>query len=526
MRTTIRRSLPALPRGGSRPGTRLGLAALLALAGCAAGPNFQRPAAPADTRYLPRDEMPLAGPGETADGAAMHALNLRQPWWRHFGSAKLDALVEEALAHSPTLDAAQATLRQSQDSLRAGDAVFFPQVDAGLSLARQRVSPFRLGPSGATIPVFNLYTLGATISYTLDLFGASRREVEALRAQVDTQRYAAAAAYLTLTSTVVNAAVAQAAYAREVSLQQTVVRLETDQLAIARVQLDSGLIAESTFQAQAQQLEQTRATLEPLSQRLAQSRHLLSQLLGRSTAQDLPPLPALDELRLPPAPPLSVPSAWVRERPDILQAEAQWHVVCAELGVATAQMWPNVTLGADGGGENTRWTKLTTAQSRFWSVGPSLDVELFGAGRQTYQLHAAREAYKAAGDNYRQVVLNAFEQVADTLSALQHDARLETAQETTAQSAERNWHLARTNEAAGTQSRQDTQASEIAWHQSEINHAEAQAQRLQDSVALYAAMGGAWWTAGPPWLRPASGDAPSSPGDDPPPAGAPREVMP
>lgn len=485
------------------PLLRLGLATAFAcmLLGCAAGPDFQRPAEPTQAGYLSEQELGAPRDQTQAEAVALAQAN----WWQAFGSAKLNALVDAALAHSPTLASAQATLQQAQFSLQAGEGVFYPEVDANLSVARQRSTPYKLGIGTGTGSIFNLYTLGASISYSLDLFGLQRRTVEGLQAQVDTHRYMAAGSFVTLSSNTVNAAIAHAAYSWQLELLQGIANTQRRQLALAQTQLDAGLIPESTLQAQAQSLAQTQTAQASLAQKLAQTRHVLSLLLGQSTADKLPPLPDMAELHLPGTPPVSVPSDLVKQRPDILQAEAQLHASYAALGVASAQLWPSVSLTAGGGWADTHFKDLGAAQSRFWSVGPSANVALFRGGTLSSQQRAAQAGLLASETTYRQVVLQAFSQVADTLSALHNDASSALAQQNNTQAAQRGWLLAQVSHEAGLINEQQLLTATVANLQAQSSQVQTDAQQLQDAVALYAAMGGQWWQAAPPWIRAANG---------------------
>lgn len=477
-------------RRAQNPFGRLAAWAVCAgLAGCALGPHFERPASPPAAGYLPHAEAAA----EPASGAT--PASPVQPWWQAWQSERLDALVAQARSRNMSLDSASATLRQSEQNLRAGQGLYLPEIDANLDLSRQRLSIYRTGGVIEPSTLFNLYTLGATISYSLDLFGTRSRTVEALGAQVDTQRYALAAADLTVTANVVNAALAYAAYQREQQLVRRMVELQADQLHLSEVQWRNGLVAESAVMTQRQALAQAQAVQESLDQRLAQARHTLSLLLGQAGAEELPPLPEWDELRRPAAPVSVLPSELARRRPDVLQAEAQMHLASANLGVASAVMWPSVSLNASGGSTALDFSKLGEAQSRFWSGGASATVVLYKGGAQSAQRQAAQEALHATEADYRQVVLTALRQVADALTARQHDAQAAQAQWRDAEAAERSWALARVNAAAGLLNRQQLQAAEWSYLQAQWNAVDAQAQLYQDEVALYAALGGEGWGA-------------------------------
>ena len=199
---------------GLRPSAQraAGLGLLMAtLGGCAVGPDFVRPAPPDSGRYT-REALPAAT--AAADGKSQNLAStsaLKADWWRLFGSAQLNTVVQQALANNQTLQAAEASLRQSQDNLRAGYGVYFPPASAELDARRQHTAASQ---QGLRIPssTFDLVTLSGTVSYALDVFGGERRKVEGLRAQADYQRYAGMAAYLALSANVVNTCIARAAY--------------------------------------------------------------------------------------------------------------------------------------------------------------------------------------------------------------------------------------------------------------------------------------------------------------------------
>ena len=461
------------------------LAALLG--GCALGPDFQRPAAPDQAGYT--REAP-----QSADGAQRFSQDASLPadWWKLFGSLALDQLVEQALAHSPTVDAAEAGLRQSQYTLRAGYGVFYPLVGAEAAAARERTAPV---VDGAATPstVFKLLTLSASVSYTLDLFGHDRRTVEGLHAQVDYQRNQRRAAYLSLSSNVVNTAIAWTAYAEQVQETEQQLAALQAQARELDVQYQAGTAAYSLVLAQQQAVASLQAQLAALRQRESQSEHLLASLQGISPAQLKLPTLALNQLRLPADLPLSLPSQLVRQRPDVLAAEAQMHGASANVGVATAAMFPSFSLTAGYGIAGPNLGNLPAANGHFWSVGPSVNLPLFQGGAGWFGRKAAQQALLQAEAGYRQTVLNAFEQVADALKGLEHDAQQVQAQTAARQAAQQALALLRVNESTGLAAHSDVLAGEIMLHQTQLAWLQALAQRQQDTVALFAALGGGWW---------------------------------
>ncbi|HVN42139.1 MAG TPA: efflux transporter outer membrane subunit, partial [Steroidobacteraceae bacterium] len=334
--------LPSTPRT-PRLATTV-TAVLLVCASCAVGPDFVRPSAPRVETYLPG-----TAPATTvvAEGRAQHfASETTVPgeWWTLFGAAALDRSVSEALAGNQTLAAASANLRQSEDALRAGYGVYFPSVSADLGASRQRATPARLGASGPS-SIFNLFTLSGSVGYLLDVFGGARRQNEALGAEVDVQRNLARAAYVTLTANVVNASIARAAYRAQLIATRQLIEAATEQLGIAEAQAEAGTAPYTAVLSLRAQLAGLQASLAPLELHAQQADHLLSVLAGHPPTEWSPPDIPLETFALPQDLPTALPSSLVRQRPDVLEAEARLHVASAEVGVATAQLFPTLTVG-------------------------------------------------------------------------------------------------------------------------------------------------------------------------------------
>jgi NodT family efflux transporter outer membrane factor (OMF) lipoprotein len=402
--------------------------------------------------------------------------------------------VQRSLSHSPTLQGAEASLRQSQDNLRAGDGVFYPRLDASLGAERARSAPIQSGSSQPGT-VYNLVTASGNIGYVLDVFGGERRAVEGLGAQVDAQRYAAKAAYLTLSANVVNTCIARAAYAAQSRATEALIALEVEQLRSIEAQARAGTSPYANVLSQRSLIAANQALLAPLQQKISQAEHLLALLEGESPANvELPDL-ELDTLALPQDLPVSLPSELVRQRPDILAAEAQLHAASADIGVATAAMFPSFSLNATFGGTGTSLGNLTGASGRFWSIGPSLTAPLFRGGTLAAQRQAAIDAFDVQQANYRQTVLTAFEQVADALKALEHDAQALQAQAEAQRTAAEALALLQAGYRAGMVAYVDVMTADVQYHQALIGTVQAVAQRQQDTVALFVALGGGWWNA-------------------------------
>jgi NodT family efflux transporter outer membrane factor (OMF) lipoprotein len=474
----------------------LGPACALILSACAVGPNFHRPAAPDVQQYSnesPKETM--AAP--TSGGEAQHfdtGLEMSQQWWTAFESPDIDTLVQQALAANPDLQAAQAALRAALENVAVQRAAFFPTLSGSFNATRQQNAVGTLQPtlsSGA--PIFSLSTAELDVSYSLDVWGLNRRQVESLSATADAQRFQMQATYLTLVSNAVSAAIMQASARTQVLATREVIRTERESLDILQVQYRLGSISMAQVSAQQATLAQVEATLPTLEQQETMQHDLLAQLTGRVPSQ----MPNIDldlsMLTLPQQLPLSLPAALVEQRPDIREAEAQLHAATANVGVAIANMLPNISLTADAGTTATALSQLLASGTRYWSYGATLSQTLFEGGALLHKKRSAVALMDQAGAQYRSTVLQAFRQVADTLAALEADARTLEAQLRAERAAASSLAIVRQNMQLGSASYLDLLTTEGLYEQAVVALAQARAARLSDTVALFQALGGAWW---------------------------------
>jgi len=464
------------------------------LSGCVVGPDFVTPGEPEIDRYL---QAPLLSQPAAADGKRQYfsqQTELPADWWRLFKSVALDQTMARALQNNPSLQAAEASLRQSQNMLHAGDSVFYPSVAASLADERARSNPYQNGVM-STGTVFNVATASGSINYLFDIFGAERRTVEGLAAQLEQQDFLVKAAYLTLSANIVNTCIARAAYAAQIEETEQLIALENAQLHSIEIQVQSGTQAYPNILSQRSLIAANEALLAPLAQKKNQADHLLALLEGSTAEQTNLPQMRLDSLILPLDLPLSLPSALVRQRPDILAAEALLHVASANIGVATAAMFPSLSLSAAYGKAGVSLGSLFGAGGTFWSIGPALTVPVFEGGKLRYQRAAAVDAYQAQLANYRLTVLSAFAQVADALTALQQDALALQAQVDARAAATTALAMLQVNYRAGMSDYVDVLTADVQLHNASIGYLQAIAQRHQDTVALFVALGGGWWNA-------------------------------
>jgi NodT family efflux transporter outer membrane factor (OMF) lipoprotein len=471
-----------------------GLCAVLlcCLFSCAVGPNFEHPKPPSIESYTTGTTPTATIPADNKAQRFEQGAKIVSDWWRLFNSPQLDAVVKEALGSNQNLRAAQAGLRQSQDSLRAGYGVFYPQVDAGFGASRIKSSPAAEGGI-ALSSIFNLFTLSATVSYALDIFGGERRAVENLSAQVDFQHAEVAATYITLSGNVVNAMIAKAGYQEQIKATEELIDLQREQIGMTEALAQAGTVPYSNVLSLESQLASYEATLPPLLQKINQTEHLLATLVGRTPAEWIPQQIAMADLTLPGDLPVTLPSQLVRQRPDILAAEAQLHSASAEIGVATAALFPSFTLNGSYGVGSNSTGNLFKNNSSFWNLGANISAPLFHGGTLWYGRQAAIDAYQISLANYRQTVLSAFAQVADTLRALEHDAESVKAQAHAVDAADEAMQLTNANYQAGTANFLQVIIANGLYHQAKIGYLQALAQRYQDTAALFVALGGGWW---------------------------------
>jgi NodT family efflux transporter outer membrane factor (OMF) lipoprotein len=470
------------------------------LMGCAVGPNFKAPEAPDTQTYTARALPSKTVATSVVGGTAQHfkmGEKIPDQWWMLFHSETLDRLIRLALADNPTTVAAQAALRQAQEILRAQyGAIWFPGIDADLSASRQRSSSAVFGQASGGASSFELYNASVRISYLLDIFGGARRELESLQAQVDYQHYQLLGTYLTLTANIVTSAVQEASLRAQLQATKEILADQQQAYELVQRQFQLGGISRSDVLVQQTQLAQTRATLPPLEKALSQTRHLLAVLVGKFP-NDAGVLPEFDihQMTLPGELPVSLPSSLVRQRPDIQAAEALLHAASAQVGVATANLYPRITLSGSYGSETNKIGDLFNSDSMIWNFGAGLLQPLFHGGELSAKRRAAVAAYDQALALYRQTVLQAFLNVADVLRALESDARTLKARFEAETAAKDTLELTKKQFQFGAVSYLSLLIAQRQYQQVRIGLIQAQAARFADTAALFEAVGTGEWHA-------------------------------
>lgn len=479
------------------------------LSACLVGPDFKTPEPPKVNHYT-KPPWPCRTANAPGHGGAsqqfIQAKYISAEWWRLFHSPKINKLICLGMRNSPNLRTAKATLLEAQENLSVGIGNnLFPNISAQVTAQRGSNTGFfntsntsnnSITTSGIPSSVFNLFNASVNASYLLDFFGGMRRQIQGLQSQVEYQYFELRAAYLSLTSNIVTTAITIASLHRQICVTQQLIREQAQQLAILKKQFNLGGVSQIEVVAQQTQLAQTQATLPPLEKNWAQTRHLLAILVGAFPSErHIVPFLDLNELHLPTQLPISVPSALVRQRPDIRAAEALWEAANAQIGVATANLYPQFTLNGSWGKSNTVGSHVFGSQSNLWNIGGAVFQPLFRGGALLAERRAAIAAYDAAAAKYRETVLQAFKNVADTLRAIETDAREMRAQKQAETAAYANLYLVKQQFRLGGVSYLSLLDAQRQYQQTRISLVQAEASRYADTVALFQALGGGWWNS-------------------------------
>jgi len=467
-------------------------AAVVALDACMVGPNFHRPDAPADKGFAMTGDK--AAPADVALGATAAG-----PWWKAFGSADLDRTMDQALADNLTLTVADANLRQAHAAYSAARGALYPEVDANAGVQRERINLASFGFSGfpgiPNNPEFSLYSVGLTASYALPTSGGIRRQVEEAAARAQAQGFQADAAALTLTGEVATQAATIAALRAEIETAEAILVDDRKNLDLARRAEQVGGVAEGQRVNAQSQLAADEALLPPLRQNLAAARHALALLVGKAPSGWTAPDFDLADLKAPASIPVGLPSELVRRRPDILAAEAQLHAATADVGVATARLYPTITLTGALTQSALTPDRIFNYPSTAYSIAAGLTQPIFDGGRLRAERKETIAARQAAFATYQMTVLRAFGQVADLLQALAHDDEAIAAQTRVADSAASGLKLARAGYGDGGYALLPVIDAERTYNMARRQLVQAQAQRYLDAIQLFIAAGADWTRA-------------------------------
>jgi NodT family efflux transporter outer membrane factor (OMF) lipoprotein len=465
------------------------------LAGCTVGPDFKSPEAPDTKNYtesaLPKKTVQTKGEAGKSQEFVL-GQGIQQQWWRLFHSKPLNQLVERGLQNNPTVEAGQAALKQSKEALRAGTGSLFPAIEAAGSQQRERLSATSLGSANKG-NTFELFNASVNVTYVLDVFGGARRNIESLCAGVENQRFILEGTYLTLTSNIVTTAITEASLSAQIKATGDLICSQEGVLKILEKQLELGSISQGDILTQIAQLAQTRATLPPLEKNLAQTRHALAVLVGSLPSEACLPHFYLNHLKLPNKVPVSFPSELVYQRPDVRAAKARLHQASAQIGVSTANTLPKFTLSGSYGGGSNAFNTLFNSPHLAWNYGIGILQPLFKGGTLASERRAKIAVFEEARAQYRQTVLQAFQNVADSLKAIEIDAKTLKAQVESEAAALNSLTLLKQQFQLGSINYLSLLNAERQYQLAHINRIQAEALRYIDTAALFQALGGGWW---------------------------------
>jgi NodT family efflux transporter outer membrane factor (OMF) lipoprotein len=496
--------LSALRRASRRRQGVVSALAAIFVSACAVGPDFKVPAAPETAGYSKGALPARTASTDTAQGEAQHfekQKDISDTWWQLFHSRALNSLIEKSLEANPNLQSAIAALRVARLGVYAQEGHYFPTVQANYNPSRQEtatdLSPV-LNNTLASQNPFNLFTAQVMVSYTPDVWGLNRRTVESLQAQADSQRFAVEAAWLTLTSNIVVAAIQEASLRGQIEATHRIIDINKKMLDILRKQFETGYANRSDLAAQEAALAQVEATLPPLQHQLAIQRDLLTALAGRFPNDQPSETFRLADMKLPVDLPVSLPSKLVEQRPDVRQAEESLHTASAQVGVAIANILPNFTITGNRGYTATQMANLISSPNIFWNVAANATQTVFDGFTLINQARAASAAYEEAAWSYRNAVIGAFQNVADTLAALETDATALKAARNFERAAKISLDLAQQQMQTGNANVLLLLTAQQTYLQAVIQVVQGQANRLSDTAALFQALGGGWWNRNRP----------------------------
>lgn len=497
----------------TKPSSRVALAcaAVVAVSGCSVGPNFNKPAAPADAGYttapLPQATSSAPVPGGDAQ-RFVTGQDIAFKWWEAFGSPYLNSLVEQSFRANPTIPAAQAALRQAQELVYAQGGYFYPTVGVDYTFERQQLAGNvaytsapglqgngqNLVPSAPTEPfIYNFHTAQLTVGYTPDVFGSNRRKVESLDAQAQMQRFELEATYVTLASNVVAAAIQEASTRAQIAATKQIIADNEKSLEILRDKFKDGYAMRLDVALVEAALAQAQATLPPLENQLEVTRDLLRALVGKLPNQELKETFELASLTLPKDIPLSLPAKVIEQRPDVRAAEEQMRALNAQVGVAVAAMLPQFSITGSAGGEANEFANMFSHGGPFWTMIGGVSQPVFDGGTLLHTKRAAEQALEQAALQYRGTVIAAYQNVADSLHATVNDAKALTATYAAERAARVVADVTHEQMKDGFTDLLTDLAAEISYQQAVLSLVQAQSTRFGDTVALYQALGGGWW---------------------------------
>jgi NodT family efflux transporter outer membrane factor (OMF) lipoprotein len=464
------------------------------LAGCTVGPDYNAPAKPSEDAYH-ISQATISGDPEHGIPQQVfeRATRVRSDWYHIFGSDKLDALIGHAIEDSPTLAAGRSRIKAAREVVTQNRAALYPHLGAGVGYSRKRTTGVETGSTDSALTnVFNLYDTQVTADYHLDLFGKTRRRIERSNANLEVQRFEVLDTYVTLINNIVATAIAEAGLNAAIDTTHQIARTEADALAIVRKQIKYGVAIKSDATQIRTQLARTRASLEPLRKQKTLAVNRLAVLIGSAPGHFDDPDFTLTHLQLPQKLPVSLPSQLVQQRPDIRAAAATVHAASAQIGIATANLLPDLSISGTYGRAALTPGDLTNPAYALYSLGASIAAPLFEGGRLRAAKHQAQDLYLAALADYRTTLLTAFGEVANSLRSIEADARAIQAQQTALDAARDNLTTVQTQVRNGVADYEHLYTAQSQFQSAKLDFVKARETRYRDTADLFRALGGGW----------------------------------
>ncbi len=475
---------------------KLAVPCIMMLTGCMVGPSYVRPRDSLPSTYI---EEPLEIKTESEEYKPAQSFvserELPTQWWRLFKYEPLNQLVEASLINSPTVKAAQAALDVAVETVYAQEGFLYPTINAEFIPTRNKTSRDLASNTSSNAYYYSLYTLQGTLTYTVDVFGGIRRQIESLKALSDSQCYTLENTYLILISNVVQAAVQEVGLRGLIASTKKIIEIQRKFFETFKQLFEFGHVSQADVITIEALLAVYEASLPPLEKQLAIERDLIKILAGRFPNDTETPEFPIGSLQLPAELPVALPSTLVEFRPDVRAAEEQLHSACADIGAARANRLPKFTLTPNiYGYASTSLGSLFDTGNVFWEIALDVLQTVYDGDTLKHKEDAAWAAYKQAVEQYRVTVLGAFQDVADALHSIQHDAKGYAAAKKAENAASKSLKIVQGQLEAGDVNLLIVLTAEQIYHQALLNLVQAETNRLSDSVALFRALGGGrWW---------------------------------
>jgi NodT family efflux transporter outer membrane factor (OMF) lipoprotein len=460
------------------------------LSACSVGPDFKKPEMVTPTSFTRNGQM------DTSPSTSQSPKGVDAQWWKAYGSDEINQLVDLALKNNPNIESASANLRVAQANVRAQQGLFFPSISAGYGVSRQKTGPI-LQPSinppadGVVDSIYNLHTAGFTVGFAPDIWGGNRRQVESLKALGNAQSYQLAALQTTIANNVVATAIQEASLREQVKAVRDLAQASREQLEHARRLRAAGYSSSVDLAVQESLFAQATAQVPTLEKSREQSLNLLAVLCGKMPNEQLL-LPSIDKIRFPSPLPNVVPSAFVEQRPDVKIAEEYVRAANAQIGVAIANLLPQISLTGNIGSVATLFGDLSNSANSAWALAGGISQPIFQGGTLFARKRAAEAGIDSAIGQYKSTVLGAFQNVADTLYAIDADGKYYKTALDNEKANQQIFEQSDRQVKAGYLSEAGMLLTKQTYLQARINSLQAYATYLGDTTALYQALGGGW----------------------------------